>query len=40
MEKQLSEKQQYIAKQTAPFDKITGSDFTKLKIKKRNPQKQ
>ena len=40
MEKQLSEKQKYIAKQTAPFDKITGSDFTKIKKKKRNPQKQ
>tara|TARA_Y100001937_G_scaffold25327_1_gene36273 strand:- start:680 stop:793 length:114 start_codon:yes stop_codon:yes gene_type:complete len=35
MEKQLSKKQQYIAKQAAPFDKITGEDFKKLKLKKR-----
>ncbi len=36
MEKQLSKKQQYIAKQATPFDKITGEDFKKLKlIKKR-----
>ena len=40
MAKQLSEKQKYIAKQASPFDKITGADFTKLKIKKRIPKKQ
>jgi len=35
MNNKLSPKQLKIAKQSPPFNKITGGDFAKLKIKKK-----
>jgi len=35
MKKKLSAKQKKIARAAAPFNKITGADFKKLKTKKR-----